>query len=99
MLITHFDPERAEARRREALNRRFVTVDPDEAGTARVTGQVDGLGGIALHNTLNDLAEVIARGGHEGHHDELRALALETLADPTRAAHLLNGTLLSTSRP
>ncbi|GAB3698844.1 DUF222 domain-containing protein [Mariniluteicoccus flavus] len=91
------DPDGVEARRKAALERRFVTVRGGEAGTALVTGQVDGPAALRLDKTITELAGILrgSRESEEGTEFEvLRAEALELLADPARAGRVLGaGTL------
>ncbi|WP_432558894.1 DUF222 domain-containing protein [Granulicoccus sp. GXG6511] len=99
MLIARLDPEGAEERRRQELAARFVAITQGEAGTAVLHGQLDGPAGRALDQTLNDLADVLDAAGLDGSRDELRAAALEALADPMYAADLLHGTIAHLSDP
>ncbi|MDO5501328.1 MAG: DUF222 domain-containing protein, partial [Propionibacteriaceae bacterium] len=99
MLIARLDPEGTEERRRAALSDRYVHIERGDCGTATVRGQLDGPAGQALDQTLDDLADVLAAGGLDGTRRELRAAAMEALADPTYAADLLHGTLTGTPDP
>ncbi|WP_460771838.1 DUF222 domain-containing protein, partial [Mariniluteicoccus flavus] len=85
LLCDVVDPDGAEERRKAALERRFVNVRPGEAGTALVTGQVDGPAGLRLDKTITELAGILrdSRESEDGTEFEvLRAEALELLADP-----------------
>ncbi|GAB3712212.1 DUF222 domain-containing protein [Mariniluteicoccus flavus] len=97
LLCDVVDPDGAEARRKAALERRFVNVRPAEAGTALVTGQVDGPAGLRLDKTITELAGILrdCRESEDGTEFEvLRAEALELFADPARAGRVLGaGTL------
>ncbi|GAB3703599.1 DUF222 domain-containing protein [Mariniluteicoccus flavus] len=64
LLCDVVDPEGAEARRKAALERRFVNVRAGEAGTALVTGQVDGPAGLRLDQTVTQLAGILRDAGH-----------------------------------
>ncbi|GAB3713316.1 DUF222 domain-containing protein [Mariniluteicoccus flavus] len=64
LLCDVVDPDGAEARRKAALERRFVTVRPGEAGTALVTGQVDGPAALRLDKTITQLAGILRDAGH-----------------------------------
>lgn len=93
IIIARLDPDGTETRRKSALADRFVRIDPVESGAAGVRGQVDGPAGLALDQTLDNLAAVLEAGGLDGTRQELRAAALEALADPGYAADLLDGTI------
>jgi hypothetical protein len=99
MLIARLDPEGTQERRRQELAARFVAITQGEAGTAAVRGQLDGPAGRALDQTLNELADILQAAGLEGARDELRAAAMEALADPVHAADLLNGTIAHLTGP
>ncbi|GAB3698299.1 DUF222 domain-containing protein [Mariniluteicoccus flavus] len=64
LLCDVVDPEGAEERRKAALERRFVNVRAGEAGTALVTGQVDGPAGLRLDQTVTQLAGILRDAGH-----------------------------------
>ncbi|GAB3706967.1 DUF222 domain-containing protein [Mariniluteicoccus flavus] len=70
LLCDVVDPDGAEARRKAALERRFVTVRPGEAGTALVTGQVDGPAGLRLDKTITQLAGILRDAGRRDSSDE-----------------------------
>lgn len=89
-LIERLDPIAAEERRRKALEARYAHIRQDGDGTAVVQGRIDGPAGAALEGTISHLVKALRESGHTGETEELRAQALEMLADPAYAALLLS---------
>lgn len=89
------DPE-AEATRQAARRARRVDFTPheDADGITRLDALLDALDAHHLSGTLDQLAEVLRKGGVDGTKAELRATALGHLAHPDRAARLLQPDLL-----
>lgn len=102
-LIVTLDPESAEARRRQALARRYVAFwadrHPSGEGMLNVRAQLDAVPAADLEATLNALADVFAVVEPDRSRDELRACALQHLAHPIRAAAILAGDLTSILSP
>ncbi|MDO5682975.1 MAG: hypothetical protein Q4G46_09135 [Propionibacteriaceae bacterium] len=101
-LIVLLDPETAEAKRRSALAARFVTIaknrEADGQGVVHVWAQLDGVEGLDLQATIDAVADVLETVDADEPRPVLRARALELLADPARAAAILNGDVTSLLR-
>ncbi|GAB3699720.1 DUF222 domain-containing protein [Mariniluteicoccus flavus] len=82
LLCDVVDPDGAEARRKAALERRFVTVRPGEAGTALVTGQVDGPAALRLDKTITQLAGILRGAGRQDSADSDGTVAEGADVDP-----------------
>ncbi|MDO5500886.1 MAG: hypothetical protein Q4F67_14520 [Propionibacteriaceae bacterium] len=89
------DPD-AETRRQQARASRKVRFFPhqDAEGITQLDALLDALDAHQLSGTIDQLADVLKKGGTDGTLDELRAVALGHLAHPERAARLLQPDLL-----
>lgn len=93
-LIAQADPALAREREEKARAARHVTLwqpSLDDGPCVGITGRLDVTDARALDATLGRLAEVLAAAGDAAELDVRRATALGILADPTRAARLLDG--------
>lgn len=88
--MIRFDPEAAATRAKEAADERGVWVgDEMTDGTRSIRIEADALDAAAFDNTIEEIAEALARLGDEGRRDVRRARAVGVVADPQGALDLL----------
>jgi len=79
--IIRFDPDRAEAERAAASDRRFVEIDaPDGNGLVRIDGVLDAADGKDLDEAISRRATLLGRLGDEASLDVRRSKALGEIA-------------------
>jgi len=100
-LVALADPALARERELRARINRHVTFwasSIDAGPCCDLTARLDLCDAIALDETVNRLAEILAVHGDENSIDIRRASALGILADPARALDLLNGEVPTPNR-
>lgn len=88
-LIITVAPDLAEAKARQAAADRYVSVSRPFDGVVQLSARLDVTDTLDLDATVDRLAAALAAGGDERPAQQLRAVGLELLADPARAAALL----------
>lgn len=85
LVLEHLEPEAAEARRCEALDRRGLWVEQSHAGVATVHAVVNAADAILLDAQVDRLARILLHGGDTTSEDARRSRALGLLAAPALA--------------